>query len=187
MAIFVDEPAWPWRGRMWCHLISDESIDELHLFARVAGLRYLSFGFDHYDVPDELFGYVQSLGAEVIEATEVVRKLRRAGLRTKKGKEAKRWARRPGGVDALADVGFAAGLASQIEAAVGAEPGNAEAVHRLDEIALVVDGDRRPAAEELAEVRRLAGDALVVIASDGPWGWAIEVINTTVEPRVLGA
>ena len=34
MAVLVDEPLWWWRGRRWCHLVSDESLDELHAFAR---------------------------------------------------------------------------------------------------------------------------------------------------------
>ena len=32
MALLIDTPRWPWRGRLWAHLISDESIDELAWF-----------------------------------------------------------------------------------------------------------------------------------------------------------
>lgn len=39
MAILVDEAHWPWRGRMWAHLISDASVEELHSFAGSSQLR----------------------------------------------------------------------------------------------------------------------------------------------------
>lgn len=29
MTILVDNAIWPWRGRVWAHLISDESLTEL--------------------------------------------------------------------------------------------------------------------------------------------------------------
>jgi len=161
MAIFVDPPQWPWHGRLWCHLISDTSIEELHGFARRAGLRYLSFGFDHYDVPDELFEHVQELGAEVIDPRDVVRKLRGAGLRTVKGKQAKRWRHAPGG---MADVPLADPtlLAQAMASAVGADAADADVLERSSEVA------------------RLAGaDCSFLVVSPGPWGWAVEAIWPT--------
>lgn len=74
--------------------MSDVSLDELHLFARGVGLRYISFGRDHYDVPEELFDHVVELGAEVLDSRELVRRLRAAGLRQRQGKAARTWARR---------------------------------------------------------------------------------------------
>lgn len=91
MAIYLDRPQWWWRGRRWSHLISDTSLDELHAFARTADLRYLSFGRDHYDVPEDLFEHCQSLGAELVDPRDIVRMLRQAGLREGRGKSFKRW------------------------------------------------------------------------------------------------
>ena len=53
MAILVDHPLWPAHDRMWAHLVSDASLDELHAFARRAGLPARGFDHDHYDVPAE--------------------------------------------------------------------------------------------------------------------------------------
>ena len=48
MAVLVDEAVWPWRGARWAHLVSDDSVDELHAFARRLGLRRMAFQGDHY-------------------------------------------------------------------------------------------------------------------------------------------
>src|SRR3954469_2637533 len=32
VAVLIDTPVWPWRGRRWSHLVSDVSYDELHAF-----------------------------------------------------------------------------------------------------------------------------------------------------------
>ncbi|TXQ90915.1 DUF4031 domain-containing protein, partial [Escherichia coli] len=53
MAILVDDPLWPAHGGMWAHLVSDSSLDELHAFARAAGIPERGFDHDHYDVPQE--------------------------------------------------------------------------------------------------------------------------------------
>src|SRR5674476_1186709 len=37
MAIWIDPPSWPAHGRLWSHVISDTSYDELHAFALRAG------------------------------------------------------------------------------------------------------------------------------------------------------
>jgi len=90
MALLIDTPRWPWRGRLWAHLISDESIDELHHAARELGLRWLSFGRDHYDVPDTAWADACAL-AELVDSREIVRSLRRTGLRVAGGKPQKAW------------------------------------------------------------------------------------------------
>src|SRR6476646_4654956 len=54
MAILVDQAVWPWRGRRWAHLVSDESYDELHAFAARLGLPRHIFQGDHYDVPADV-------------------------------------------------------------------------------------------------------------------------------------
>ena len=92
MALLIDTPRWPWRGRLWAHLISDESLDELHQGARELGLRYLSFGCDHYDVPDTM--WVEACrGARLVDSREIVRSLRMSGLRVGGGKPRKAWRR----------------------------------------------------------------------------------------------
>jgi hypothetical protein len=81
MAILIDEARWWWRGRKWCHLVSDVSYDELHEFAAVAGIPRRGFQGDHYDVPEEYRIGLIELGAEVVESRELVRRLRAGGLR----------------------------------------------------------------------------------------------------------
>ena len=56
VAILVDEAIWPWRDRLWAHLVSDSSHEELHAFAARLGLPRRIFQGDHYDVPAELLG-----------------------------------------------------------------------------------------------------------------------------------
>src|SRR4051794_41971204 len=51
--MLVDDPLWWWRGRRWCHLVSDASYDELHDFARGVGLPRRAFQGDHYDIPED--------------------------------------------------------------------------------------------------------------------------------------
>ncbi len=85
MAVLVDRAIWRWRGRRWAHLVSDESYDELHGFAAQLGLRRAWFQGDHYDVPEEVRQRAIALGAEAVEATELVQRLRAAGLRRHRG------------------------------------------------------------------------------------------------------
>jgi hypothetical protein len=88
MTILVDRAIWPWRGRKWAHLVSDESYDELHEFAALLEIPRRAFQGDHYDVPEDYRQRALELGAQPVEARELVRRLRAAGLRK---------ARRPGG------------------------------------------------------------------------------------------
>jgi len=81
MAILVDQAVWPWRGRRWAHLVSDESYDELHAFAARLGIPRRSFQGDHYDVPTEYRDRAIELGAEAVDARVLVRRLRESGLR----------------------------------------------------------------------------------------------------------
>ena len=81
MSILVDDATWPWRGRVWAHLVSDESLDELHDFAATLGLERRWFQGDHYDVPTEVRERAIARGAEPVDSRELVRRLRAAGLR----------------------------------------------------------------------------------------------------------
>jgi len=81
MAVLVDEPRWWWRGRRWCHLVSDDSLAELHAFAERVGIPRRGFQGDHYDVPEEHRPGIVAAGAVEVESRELVRRLRAAGLR----------------------------------------------------------------------------------------------------------
>ncbi len=81
MTILVDEPRWWWRGRRWCHLVSDSDLDELHRFATALGIPQRAFQGDHYDIPEEHRDEVVAAGAVEVESRELVRRLRAAGLR----------------------------------------------------------------------------------------------------------
>lgn len=66
MAVYVDNPVWEWRGRLWCHLLAD-SLEELHSFANELGLKPEWFQkkarFPHYDVTENLREKALKLGA----------------------------------------------------------------------------------------------------------------------------
>jgi Protein of unknown function (DUF4031) len=82
--IVVDVPVVPRWGRLWAHVASDTSYEELHAFARVVGIPARGFDRDHYDVPAELYEAVIAAGAVPVSSRELVRRLRAAGLRRPK-------------------------------------------------------------------------------------------------------
>lgn len=79
--ILIDEARWWFRGRKWCHLVSDESLDELHAFADANAISRRGFQGDHYDIPEEYRDELIAAGAQVVESRELLRRLRSAGLR----------------------------------------------------------------------------------------------------------
>lgn len=81
MAIFIDPPLWPAHGTHFSHLVSDESLEELHLFAAAAGIPERAFDGDHYDVPERRFDDLVAAGAVPVEARILVRTLIASGLR----------------------------------------------------------------------------------------------------------
>ena len=81
MTVLIDAPRWWYRGRRWSHLVSDESLDELHTFAGRVGIPRRGFQGDHYDVPEEYLADLLAAGADLVESRELVRRLREAGLR----------------------------------------------------------------------------------------------------------
>ncbi len=81
MAILIDPPLWPRHDRIWGHLVSDHSLDELHDFAQRAGLPERGFDRDHYDVPSERYEALTALGAELVSTRELIVRLRASGLR----------------------------------------------------------------------------------------------------------
>ena len=85
MALLIDTPVWPWRGRRWSHLVSDTDYDELHAFvAEHLGMPRRAFQGDHYDVPEELYAVAVAAGAEAVGCRELLQRLLAAGLRLRK-------------------------------------------------------------------------------------------------------
>jgi muramoyltetrapeptide carboxypeptidase len=84
MAIRIDPPTWPARGRLWSHLISDRSTAELHEFAAAQGIPRRAFERDHYDVPADAYARLVEAGAVAVSSREVVRALVDGGLRRRK-------------------------------------------------------------------------------------------------------
>jgi hypothetical protein len=81
VAVLIDDPLWWWRGRRWCHMVSDTSLDELHEFAAGHGIPRRSFQGDHYDIPEEYRQDMVDAGAKEVGSRELLRRLRAAGLR----------------------------------------------------------------------------------------------------------
>jgi uncharacterized protein DUF4031 len=82
--ILIDPPNASGHGRLWSHLASDSSYDELHAFARVVGVPERGFDRDHYDVPSEWYDDVVAAGAIPVTSRELIVRLRAAGLRRRK-------------------------------------------------------------------------------------------------------
>ncbi|MEF2528376.1 DUF4031 domain-containing protein [Streptomyces sp. CS62] len=85
MTLYIDPPTWPGHGRMWSHLVSDVSYEELHAFAASIGCPPKAFDGDHYDLPGA-FRYADAVAAGAVEvgSKELVRRLTAAGLRRPK-------------------------------------------------------------------------------------------------------
>lgn len=84
MTIWIDPPAWPAHGRLWSHLVSDHSYDELHEFAAAQGIPRRAFEGDHYDVPEERYAALVGAGAQPVAGRDLLRILRASGLRVQK-------------------------------------------------------------------------------------------------------
>lgn len=90
MAVLVDPPIWPFRDRLWAHLVSDTSYAELHDFAARLGLPRRAFQGDHYDVPAELREQAIALGAQAVSGRELITRLLASGLRRPRGRHPSR-------------------------------------------------------------------------------------------------
>jgi hypothetical protein len=84
VTVYIDPPTWPGHGRLWSHLVSDESYAELHAFARRLGIPERAFERDHYDVIEERYASALAAGAVPVGPRELVRRLTAAGLRRRK-------------------------------------------------------------------------------------------------------
>ena len=84
MTLLIDPPNSPGHGRLWSHLASDTSYDELHVFARGLGIPERGFDRDPYDVPAEWYDEAVARGAVPVTSRELIVRLRDAGLRRRK-------------------------------------------------------------------------------------------------------
>ncbi len=94
MTLLIDPPNSPGHGRLWSHLASDESFDELHRFAARLGIPQRGFDRDHYDIPAERYEQVVAAGAVPVSSRELIHRLKAAGLRRRKSQVLR--PRRPG-------------------------------------------------------------------------------------------
>jgi len=81
MSVLIDQPMWPAHGTLWSHLVSDQSLEELHAFAATNDLPRRGFDLDHYDVPADRYRELVSAGARPVTNRELVVRLRDSGLR----------------------------------------------------------------------------------------------------------
>ncbi|MGW6389624.1 DUF4031 domain-containing protein [Streptomyces sp. NPDC055103] len=86
MTLYIDPPTWPGHGRMWSHLVSDVSFEELHAFAASIGAPPRAFERDHYDIPSDRYADVVAGGAVEVGSKELLRRLTEAGLRRPKNR-----------------------------------------------------------------------------------------------------
>ena len=86
MTLLIDPPNTSGHGRMWSHLASDTSFDELHRFAATLGIPRRGFDGDHYDIPAERYDAVVAAGAIPVSSRELVARLTSTGLRRRKSR-----------------------------------------------------------------------------------------------------
>jgi hypothetical protein len=72
----VDRAIYLWRGRKWCHMISDGCLEELHVFAERLGMRREWFQdhpkMPHYDITAEQRLIALQLGAIAAEGAQLL-------------------------------------------------------------------------------------------------------------------
>lgn len=84
MTVYIDPPDWPGHGRVWSHVVSDVSYEELHAFAAALGVPRRAFDRDHYDLPSTRYEDAVTAGATPVGSKELLGRLVAAGLRRRK-------------------------------------------------------------------------------------------------------
>lgn len=76
MAVYVDNPIFPFRGKMYCHMATDRDIEELHRFANRLGMKFSWFQnhpqHPHYDLSPNKRELAIRLGAIEISTLELI-------------------------------------------------------------------------------------------------------------------
>ena len=76
--IYVDQPRrWNGRRKLYAHMASDVSLEELHAFAASIGLKKHWFHKDHYDLREDEHAQAIRAGAIQVTSRELVRKIRK--------------------------------------------------------------------------------------------------------------
>lgn len=188
MAILVDPARWPWRDRLWCHLVSDTSLEELHEFAAQIGCRRVAFQGDHYDIEAADRTLALTLGAHACSSRELVSRLRVAGLRLAPGAYEK-WTlaaskSRPLTISELAAHNVPDRLAGPLR-----EPNVRRLVDRADgwlylrrsaAAAIVIHGRSAEVADRIRSEALVADphpDASLYVRVDQRHGWSVELID----------
>ena len=81
MTVLIDQPIWPAHDTLWGHLVSDHSLEELHVFAASVGIPRRAFDRDHYDFPAHRYDDLVASGATPVSVRQMVTRLRDSGLR----------------------------------------------------------------------------------------------------------
>ncbi|MES2092257.1 MAG: DUF4031 domain-containing protein [Actinomycetota bacterium] len=81
MTVLIDQPRWPAHETLWSHLVSDDSLEELHDFASRVGIPRRGFDLDHYDVPEHRYEELVAAGAQPVSIRQLVERLTASGLR----------------------------------------------------------------------------------------------------------
>ena len=87
--ILIDDAQVPAHDRLWCHLASDVSYEELHAFVAPFGIPERGFDADHYDIPVERRDDLIAAGAVAVTSRELVARLTASGLRRRRPRSAK--------------------------------------------------------------------------------------------------
>jgi len=76
MTIYVDDAIWPYRGTLYCHMMTDGNISELHDFAMRLGLKRGWFqdkpSGAHYDLSQNKRFQAIRLGAVAVSGRELL-------------------------------------------------------------------------------------------------------------------
>lgn len=78
VTILVDDPIYRWRGKLWCHMVSTDSAEELHAFAAKLGLKRQwsqerpKASAHHYDITEAVRYRALLLGAKTVTSRVLV-------------------------------------------------------------------------------------------------------------------
>lgn len=185
VTILVDQARWPWRGTTWCHLVSDDDLEELHAFAARLGCRRVSFQGDHYDIDIDTREIAIEFGATALDSRDLVRRLKAAGLRLRPSSYEKwsmvdQWQQIQGVADVVDRAPLSDALRDLVdrylEAQVLDRATGAYLLARTGGTAFMVfgEGDTPNVAEQI--------DAGVHVRTDRFERWSVELVDPPLRP-----